>query len=177
MTTTSNDPQTTTESLGETAFVITRTFDAPRDLLFKVMTEAKHLVHWWGPRGFTMVSATVDLRPGGLFHYGMKGPDGTEMWGKFVYREIAEPERLSYVVSFSDPEANTTRAPFNQDWPLEVLNVMTFTENEGKTTIRIEGIPINATEAEIDAFASNHKSMQQGFTGTMNQLEEYLTTL
>lgn len=99
-----------TES-AENEFVITRTFDAPRDLVWKAHTEPERLKQWWGPKGFTMLSCKVDLRPGGLFHYGMRSPDGQVMWGKFIYREIVKPERLVFIVSFSDEKGGTTRHP------------------------------------------------------------------
>src|SRR5579862_7545096 len=104
------------------AFVITRVFDAPRELVWQVWTDPKHLTNWWGPKGLTMTACKVDLRPGGLFHYGMKTPDGHEMWGKFVYRQIIPPERLVLVVSFSDEQGGITRHPMSATWPLEVLN-------------------------------------------------------
>src|SRR2546426_146985 len=90
-------------------FVITRVFDAPRELVWKAYTEAAHLQHWWGPKGFKMRSCKVDLRPGGVFHYGMEAPDGSVMWGKWVFREIVAPERLTIVVSFSNEEGGVTR--------------------------------------------------------------------
>ena len=158
----------------EETFTITRTFDAPRDLVWKVWTDPEHLVHWWGPKGLTMTTCKVDLRKGGKFHYGMKTPDGHEMWGKFVYREIVPPERLVLVVSFSDAEGGTTRHPLSPTWPLEVLNTMTLTEQDGKTTVRLEGVPINATEEERRTFKEGFSSMQQGFKGTLDQLEEHL---
>jgi uncharacterized protein YndB with AHSA1/START domain len=158
-------------------FVVTRVFDAPRDLVWKVWTDPQHLMHWWGPKGLTMVSCKVDLRPGGLFHYGMRTPDGVEMWGKFVYREIAPPERLVLVVSFSDAEGGTTRHPMSANWPLEVLNTMTLTEQDGKTKVTLEGIPINATAEERKTFKDGHKSMEQGFKGTLDQLADYLAKL
>jgi len=158
-------------------FVVTRIFDAPRELVWPVYTQAEHLKHWWGPKGFTMLSCTVDLRPGGLFHYGMKSPDGTEMWGKFVYREIVKPERLVFVVSFSDAKGGTTRHPWSANWPLEVLNSVTFAEHAGRTTLTMRGAPINASELERKTFADSHKSMDQGFKGTLDQLADYLATV
>jgi uncharacterized protein YndB with AHSA1/START domain len=158
----------------ERAFVITRVFDAPRDLVFKAWTEAERLMHWWGPKGFTWASGTLDLRPGGMFHYCMRSPNGQEMWGKFVYREIVAPERIVFVNSFSDKSGATVRAPFKADWPLEVLNTLTLSEYDGRTTLRLQGAPVNATEAERRAFAAWHPSMQQGFTGTFDQLAEHL---
>ena len=155
-------------------FVITRIFDAPRELVWQVWTDPKHLSQWWGPKGLTMSACTVDLRPGGMFHYGMKTPDGHEMWGKFVYRQIDPPKKLVLVVSFSDAQGGTSRHPMSATWPLEVLNTMTLVEEKGKTTMTLHGIPINATPEEHKTFKEGHSSMQQGFTGTMDQLAEYL---
>ena len=155
-------------------FVLERVFDAPRDLLWKAWTESDRLAQWWGPKGFTMVHCSVDLRPGGLFHYQMRSPDGHEMWGKFVFREVTPPQRLVFLVSFSDAQAGTLRHPLSAEWPLEVLNTVTFTERGGKTVLTVRGIPHNATEAERNLFANSHKSLDAGFSGTMQQLAEYL---
>ena len=158
-----------------TDFTITRTVDAPRATVWKAFTEARHLAQWWGPAGFVMFKTSLDLRPGGSFHYGMRAPDGSEMWGKFVYREIEEPGRIVFVNMFSDPEGGTARAPFfDGAWPLEVLNEMTLTEQDGKTTITLRGGPTGATQAEIDLFHANHPSMRQGFGATFDQLDAYL---
>jgi uncharacterized protein YndB with AHSA1/START domain len=155
-------------------FVITRNFDAPRELVFKAWTEAARLKEWWGPRGFEMLSLKLDLRSGGVFHYCMRAPNGSEMWGKFVYREIAAPERVVFVVSFSDVKGGLTRHPLSPSWPLEVLNTLTFTEHGGKTTLRLQSHPINATDEERKTFEAGHRSMQQGFGGTLDQLAAYL---
>ena len=144
------------------------------DLVWKAWTEQERLAKWWGPKGFTFLSGKLDLRPGGLFHYGMRSPDGQEMWGKFVYREVAPQERLVFVVSFSDKNGDTTRHPASATWPQEVLNTLTLTEQDGKTTVTIQGHPINATEEERKTFDAARGSMQQGFKGTMDQLAEFL---
>lgn len=162
---------------GGPVFSLNRTFDAPRDLLWRVYTEPEHLAKWWGPTGMSMRKAAVDLRPGGLFHYGMATPDGHEMWGKFVYRDIAPRRRLVFVVSFSDPEGGTTRHPMAPTWPLEMLNVVLFEEHEGRTTLRMRSTPLNATAEECEVFAKGFPSMQQGFKGTLDQLEAYLASL
>jgi uncharacterized protein YndB with AHSA1/START domain len=167
---TRNDPAT---AAGQ-EFVVTRVFDAPRELVFQAWTEAERLKHWWGPKGCTIVSCKNDLRPGGVFHYCMRWPDGRDMWGKWVYREIVVPERLVFVVSFADADGNTVRAPFSADWPLEVLSTVTFTKQDGKTMLTMRGVPINATEAERNTFDAGHESMQKGWTGTLDQLAEYL---
>jgi uncharacterized protein YndB with AHSA1/START domain len=102
---------------------------------------------------------------------------GHEMYGRFVYREIAAPGRLIFVNSFSDAAGGITRAPFPQlgdRWPLEVLNSMTLTEKDGKTTLTLRGGPINATDEERKTFVSMFDSMRQGFGGTFDQLAAYL---
>lgn len=161
-------------SLDECVFTITRVFDAPRALVFKAWTESERLAQWWGPKGFTLVVGTLDLRPDGGFHYCMRSPDGHEMWGKFVDREITPPDRLVFVNSFADEKGNPIRHPFSPNWPLEVLNTLTFAEHEGKTTVTLQGVPINANESERETFKDGHESMQQGFKGTLDQLADYL---
>lgn len=159
------------------AFVIERVFDAPRDLVWKVYTDAEHLKHWWGPKGLTMLSCKLDLRPGGMFHYGMRTPNGHEMWGKFVYRQIDPPKKVVFVVSFSDAQGGITRHPMSATWPREVLNTTTLTEEDGKTRMTMHGIPINATAEERRTFKEGHGSMQQGFKGTLDQLDAYLASV
>ena len=156
------------------AFVISRVFDATREIVWKAWTEAEHLKHWWGPKGFTVVHSKIDLRPGGVFHYGMRSPDGRDMWGKFVFREIVKPERLVFVNSFSDEKGNVTRHPMHLAWPLEMLSTITFTEQAGKTTVTVRWLPLNATVEERKTFEDGRPSMQQGWTGTMDKLDDYL---
>ncbi len=155
-------------------FVITRTFNAPRELVFKAWTQRDRLMQWFGPKGFTMTTATLDFRPGGIFHYCLRSPDGKEMWGKFVYREIVPPEKIVLVNSFSDAAGNLTRHPMSPTWPREMLSTTTFTEHDGKTTITLRWSPLNATEAEQKTFDGARDGMTMGWTGTFEQLTEYL---
>jgi len=158
----------------EGMFEITRVFDAPRELVFKAWTEPERLERWWWPKGFTMRECRLDLRPGGVFQYCLRSPDGHDMWGKFVFREIAKPERLVFIVSFCDEAGNPVRHPLSPDWPLEVLSTVTFSEHGGRTTVTIQWVPVNATESERKTFEAGRDSMQQGFTGTFDQLTDYL---
>jgi uncharacterized protein YndB with AHSA1/START domain len=155
-------------------FEITRVFDAPRDRVWKAWTEPERLKRWWGPKGFTVHTCKVDLRPGGTFLYGMKAPDGSDMWGKFVYREIVAPKKLVFVVSFSDPKGGITRHPGMEDWPLQTMSTVTFEEQGAKTLVRVQWLPHEATEAERKTFDEGRDSMKQGWTGTLDQLTSYL---
>jgi len=160
-----------------TDFVIAREFDAPRDLVWKAFTEPERMKQWWGPKGLTVAAAKMDLRPGGSYHYGMRTPNGQTMWGKFVYREIAAPERLVFVNSFSDEAGGLTRHPMSPTWPLETLSTFTCDELPGgKTKFTIRWSPINATEEERKTFDSSHEGMRQGWGGTLDQLAAYLAT-
>jgi len=164
-----------TTSATEKEFLIARTFSAPIDLMWKAWSEPQRIAQWWGPKGCELEVAKLEFRPGGGFHYGMKMPTGQTMWGRFVYREIEKPDRIVFVNSFSDEKGGVTRAPFSATWPLEILNKLTFTEQCGKTTLTLRGGSLNATAEELATFEGMFPSLQQGFGGTFDQLEEHLT--
>ncbi len=158
----------------ERPLIIARTFNAPRELVWKAFTEKERLEQWWGrPDVITRVK-TLDVRPGGTFLYSQTLADNSVMWGKWVYREIVAPRRLVSVVSFCDETGNIIRAPFAADWPLEMLSVATFTEHQGRTTITVEATPHNATDAERAIFNAGRGGMDQGFNATYDRLDEYL---
>jgi uncharacterized protein YndB with AHSA1/START domain len=155
-------------------FVISRTFDAPRELVWKAFTEPERMKEWWGPKGFTVVASKMDLRPNGTYHYGMRSPDGKMMWGKLAFREIVPPERIVFVNSFSDEAGGVTRHPMAPTWPLEMLSTIQFAEQDGKTTMALRWSPLNPTDQERATFDSGHDSMRMGWAGTMDQLAAYL---
>jgi uncharacterized protein YndB with AHSA1/START domain len=158
-------------------FVISRVFDAPRDLVWKCFTEPERMAKWWGPKGVTAGIAKLDLRPGGMCLYSMATPDGKVMWGKSAYREIKAPERLVFINSFSDENAGLTRHPLAPTWPLQMMTVITFEEQPGgKTKLTIRWSPLNPTAEEQQTFDAGHDSMRMGWTGSLEQLEAYLAT-
>jgi uncharacterized protein YndB with AHSA1/START domain len=159
-------------------FNITRTFAAPRELVFRAWTQPEHLAQWFGPVGFRMLRTEMDLRPGGAFLYGMQAPDGREMWGRWVFREIDPPEYLEFVQSFSDARGGVTRHPLAPEWPLEVLSMMRLTEAPGgRTTLSLTGTPHNASARESEVFFAATRSMEGGWTGTFDAFEAYLARL
>lgn len=158
-----------------TELLLTRVFNAPRDLVFAAWTEPEHLAQWWGNHGFTTRVVTCDLRPGGMLHYSQTGPNDMELWGKFTYHEVQAPERLRFTSAFSDPEGNTVRAPFSAEWPLEIMNTITLTEENGMTTLIMRGAPYNASDSEWRVFAAARRSVRGGLGGTLDRLEEYLS--
>jgi uncharacterized protein YndB with AHSA1/START domain len=158
--------------------VLERTIAAPRDLVWKLFTETEHLMKWWGPKGFTMKVARNELRPGGVYHYGMASPQGHEMWGKFVYTEVEAPARLGFINSFSDADGGLTRHPLSDSWPLELENLYLFAD-PGPDTTRLTMIarPINATPEEMATFLGARAGVAGGMDGTLQQLNEYLAGL
>jgi uncharacterized protein YndB with AHSA1/START domain len=160
-----------------TPFVISRVFDAPRERVWKAWTEAAELKKWWGPQGFKVHTCRVDLRPGGVFHYGMTAPDGSDVWGKFTYREIAAPRKLVFIVSFSDPNGAVTRHPWSPNWPLQILSNVEFEEQAPRRTkVTVTWLPHDASEVEQQTFEAGRDSMKQGWGGTLDQLTAYLET-
>ena len=157
-------------------FVISRRFDAPRETLFAAFTEPARMQQWWGPKGFSVAKAAMDLRVGGFYHYALRAPDGSTMWGKMVYREITPPARIVWENSFSDEAGGVTRHPMAPTWPLRLLSTLTLDADAGGTRLTLTWSPIDPDAAErmtFDAPAS-HASMTMGWTGTLDQLEAYL---
>jgi len=155
----------------------THTFNAPRELVFKALTESEHLKNWWGPKGWAFEVSKSDFSSGGVFHYSQKPADGNIMWVKFLYNEIIAPEKIIYTSFFSDEEGNTVRAPFDANWPMQTLNTITLTEDDGKTTLTMIVAPVSPTEEESKTFEDSKEMAQAGYSGTFNQLEEYLTKI
>ncbi len=157
-----------------TDFTLSRDFAAPREKIWRAWTDPAALLGWWGPMGFALHHAALDLRPGGLFHYGMRAPDGSPMWGRFVFREIVSPERLVWVNAFSDAAGGVTRHPYAPDWPAEMLASITLAEIPGGTRLHLASSALDASPEETAVFDGNHASLTQGWGGTMDRLEAFL---
>lgn len=151
--------------------VLERIFDAPRELVFEMFKEPEHLKRWWGPRGWECPVCNVDFRPGGVWHYCMKCVDenqgdfyGMESWGKGVYEEIDEPEKIVYTDYFSDAEGNE-----NDAMPSTRVT-MQFIDQGGKTKLvsRSEYVSEEALKQVMEM------GMLQGITQTWDRLEERL---
>jgi uncharacterized protein YndB with AHSA1/START domain len=113
----------------ERVLVLTRIFDAPRDLVWKAWTEPERVVQWMGPRGFTSTILKADFRPGGAYRFHMRGPDGTDHWQQGVYREIVEPERIVCTYAWADAEGKATRP--------ETLLTVSFAEQGDRTMLTL----------------------------------------
>jgi uncharacterized protein YndB with AHSA1/START domain len=151
--------------------VITRVFDAPRELVFRAWTEPERLRRWWGPNGFTTPVCTIDLRPGGTFHACMRSPEGQDYWCRGVYREVVMPQRIVCTDSFSDEAGNIvspTQYGMSAEWPTEALITATFGEQAGTTTFTLRHAVGSAPATERD-------QCQAGWTESLDRLAGYLT--
>jgi uncharacterized protein YndB with AHSA1/START domain len=142
--------------------VLTRVFDAPRELVFKVWTDPKHVARWWGPHGFTNPVCESDLRPGGAILIHMRGPNGVVYPMTGVFQEFVRPERLVF-----------TSAALNSDGnPFEMLTTVTFAEESGKTKQILRARVIKTTPQAAPYLAG----MEQGWTQSLERLTAYVAT-
>ncbi len=155
-------------------FSIVKTFNASKKAVFEAFSSSEALAEWWGPVEAPIDVIKLDFKPGGIFHYRMNGK--TVNYGVFNYREINEPDNITWINSFADENAVIIKPPFpGIDFPKEILNTITLDEHDGVTTLTLTAQPVNATEEEAKTFYQFAESMQNGFGGTFNQLANYLT--
>ncbi|TNJ62339.1 ATPase [Paenibacillus hemerocallicola] len=151
----------TTTSIKDRELLVTRAFATPRELVYKAWTDPEHLPHWWGPRGFTVTVLEIDVRPGGVWHYIMHGPDGTDYDNKITYREVVRPERLVY-----------SHGGDGDDEHFHVT--VTFEEKDGQTELKMRTLFKSAEELER---AANEYGAIEGAKSTLDRLEERLAEL
>ena len=142
----------------ERELVITRIFEAPRRLVFKLWTEPEHLARWWGPRGFTLISGRMDVRPGGTWSRSLRSPDGSVIRKHGVYHELVTPERL--VMTYITDDAAGNPGP-------ETLVSVTFADLGGKTRLTLRQTGFQSV-AERD----DHR---RGWTGALGSFAAYLS--
>ncbi len=137
--------------------VLTRVFDAPRDLVFKAWTERDRLQRWWGPKDFTNPVCEVDARPGGSMRIHMRAPDGAIYPMTGVFLELVEPERLVFVSGALDHNGNKM---------FEVLTTVIFEDHGKKTKLTLNARVIMATAQAAPHLAG----MRQGWASSLDRL-------
>jgi uncharacterized protein YndB with AHSA1/START domain len=153
------------------ALVITRIFDAPRELVWKTWTKPDIFKKWWGPKDFTTPVSRMDFRVGGETFSCMRALDGQDFCSKGVYLEIIELERLIMTDSFADEEGNLvspTHYGFSSDFPTEMQIEVIFEGEDGKTRLTLKHSDISKLiEEELE-------DMRQGWDESLDKLAEYL---
>ncbi len=143
--------------------VITRLFDAPRELVFKAWTTPAHVAQWWGPRGFTTTIQEMDVRPGGTWRLVMRGPDGTDFKNRIVFVEVERPGLLIYR---HEPEPGTE--------PVTFQTTVTFADEAGKTRVRMQ--LLFPTAAARNHVVEKYHAIEGG-NQTLDRLGEHLPTM
>lgn len=160
MATTTNGPATLTFP-SDTELLITRTFNAPRDLVFAAWTKPEHVRNWYGGKGANMTTCEIDLRVGGQWRYVITAPDGTEHAFSGEFREIEAPHRLVQTERY-EPIADS-----------EHLVTATFEEADGRTTTR--ALCSYPSIAHRDGHVNS--GMEPGMNATLDALEEQLAAM
>lgn len=164
-----------TDPRGVPEFVIVMDFEASPAQVWAALTRPEQLAQWWGPPGMALGVAQFDLRPGGLFHFRLRGADGQDVWARWVFREIVAPERLVFVLSFSDEQGGIARQPGEPNWPLEMLTTVSLAPVGDSVRVTLRAAPLNAAAEEHKAFREGFPHMQRGFGASFQQLWTLLT--
>jgi uncharacterized protein YndB with AHSA1/START domain len=141
--------------------VMTRVFDAPRDLVFEAHTSCEHMSNWWGPRKYDIASCEMDFRPGGTWRIVHRGPDGEEYGFHGEFREIVRPERIVWTFEFEGAPGHVS------------VETLALEEHDGKTTITTTSVFDTAEERD----AMLESGMESGAVETWDRLAEYLEVL
>lgn len=146
-----------TIAVAERELVITRVFDAPRELVFKMWTDPAHAKHWWGPTHHPAVHMEMDARPGGRWRHCLRSVEtGKDLWQHGVFREVVPPERLVFTFVWEE----------QGERGVENLVTVTFAEHGGKTLMHFRHAPF-VSDGERDGHG-------EGWTSTFDRLDVYL---
>lgn len=156
------------------SFSLTRSFDAPLDILWQAWSDEAALTSWIAPQGCPIVKSEMEFSEGGLFHYGMRLPTGMSMWGRWDYLEIAPKKRLVFLSAFSAEDASqTTRNPLAPTWPLHIHTSIEFSEKDGKAELVFTWTPHEASAMEIVTFDNSHEPIRMVWEATFKQLDAF----
>jgi uncharacterized protein YndB with AHSA1/START domain len=144
----------------EREIILRRVFDAPRALVFEMLTKCEHVRRWWGPRSLAMVECEMNVRPGGTWRHVLRNPDGSRTVFKGTYHEIVPPEKIVATECFDEPRLGSPQ------WE----STVTLTEQDGKTTLtsRVVHPSVQARDGHLGS------GMEWGASETFDRLAELL---
>jgi uncharacterized protein YndB with AHSA1/START domain len=145
---------------GDRELVMTRTFDAPRELVFEAHTSCEHMKNWWGPRKYEIVECDIDFRPGGTWRVVHRAPAEEHVFSG-EYREIVPPERITWTFEWGGAPGHVS------------VETLTMEEHDGKTTITA----ISVFDSVEDRDGMIQSGMEEGANETYDRLDEYLEQL
>lgn len=154
---------------GEHVLMMTRMFDAPRELVWRAWTQPEHVAKWWGPRGFSTRVEELDLRTGGAWRYVMIGPDGNEYPSQGVFREVSPPNRIVSTDEFGEDFT----PPADMELPSGIVMTVLFDEVDGGTRVTLH---IAHATAE-DRRRHEEMGVVPGWNSSLDCLAEYLASI
>jgi uncharacterized protein YndB with AHSA1/START domain len=151
-----------TQDLAQSELVLTRLYNAPRDLVFAAWTNPKHLAQWWGPYGFTNPVCEIDVRPGGAIRIHMRGPDGVVYPMTGTFEDITEPERLVFASAALDGKGE----PLFETW-----NIVTLEKFGEKTALTLRARVLRIAPGAPGKLAVHYLAgMEAGWTQSLERL-------
>lgn len=145
----------------DTEIVMTRTFDAPRDLVFEAHTSCEHMRNWWGPSRYEFAGCDIDFRPGGAWRIVQRGAEGDEHAFRGEFREIVRPERIVWTFEYEGAPGHIS------------VETLTLEERDGKTTLT--AVSVHPSKEARDAMLES--GMEEGAAETWDRLEAYAQNL
>ena len=157
-------------------YILERTFNAPRELVWKAWTTPELLSRWYGPGAETIIHE-FDLQSGGLWLNEMKW-GGKSNYQKVIFQEVSAPERLVWHhYSSTDADWNPAPNPMMANWPSLLLTKVVFSEQADKTSVILSQQPIDATSAEIECFATAMAGQDKGWGAGYTIIDQILAEL
>jgi uncharacterized protein YndB with AHSA1/START domain len=143
--------------------VISRLLNAPRELVFEAWTDPKHLIHWWGPNGFTLTNNEIEVKSGGVWKFMMHGPDGSDYPNKIIFIEVIKPEKLVYRHAGDDDTE-----------PVRFHVTVTFEKEDNQTKLTMNSVFESAEE--LDRLNREYGAIEGG-RQHVSRLAEYLISI
>jgi uncharacterized protein YndB with AHSA1/START domain len=141
--------------------VMTRVFDAPRELVFEAHSSCEHMSNWWGPRKYEVATCEIDFRPGGGWRIVHRGPEGEEHGFHGEFREILRPERIVWTFEYDGMPGHIS------------VETLTLEELDGKTKVTARSV--HDTVEDRDGMLES--GMESGAAESYDRLDEYLEVL
>lgn len=158
--------------------ILTRVYNAPKQLVYDAWTKVEHLQKWMFPqKGFTCDYVTADIRPGGSSLHKMTTPTGHQMWLLTKYDDMTPPDTIVFRQYMSNEAGEILPHPQMPNWPKDMRVTINLEEAEGKTSLELVWEPVEPTVDEIEAFESTREQHGNGWGAGLEQLTNYLNDL
>ncbi len=154
-------------------FVISQIYNISQGRLYQAWTDKELIQKWWAPQGCTTEVVAQEFAVNKLCLNKITTPNGEVFWDRIIYKQILRPTILQFICSFSNENGEIVPSPFIENWPLEILTTCNFMGlGKDETKFSLKWHPINASDKEIQAFIENYNIMNQGWSATLDQIED-----